>query len=227
MEVTLNSMPFHKQVHGSWLVVHRFKKESTNYDLPTTNRKSKGFSLIELLIVIAILGVLSSITSILLIGHLKQARDTQRINDMQTFKKVMEQARGDCIGQAYYPTGRISIVSGGSTWSSLVTAFDNVSSQASYYRVLDNLKDPKNSSPYLYSYNDFLVSDSNPPLINACPAFASNVFGSGSFMAFAQMEMSDNASAAKSNEICTQVAYKTGLLSSGTLGTGKYYVCSD
>lgn len=86
----------------SKIIVNR--KNSPNQDVKSHNSKARqGLSLIELLVVIAILGILASGISVAMVGHQKKARDAQRKNDMQTFKKAMEAANKDCVNAAYYP----------------------------------------------------------------------------------------------------------------------------
>lgn len=50
----------------------------------------KGFTLLELLIVIAILGVLASLTLVRLIGPEKSARDTRRKSDLRQYQESLE-----------------------------------------------------------------------------------------------------------------------------------------
>lgn len=58
--------------------------------------RHKGFTLIELLIVITIIGILATLATVLFNNALMKARDTKRKNDMQVFKKTIEQASLDC-----------------------------------------------------------------------------------------------------------------------------------
>jgi len=53
-------------------------------------RKSRGFSLIELLVVIGIIGVLTTITVIAVQGNLKKSRDARRIADLQQVALALE-----------------------------------------------------------------------------------------------------------------------------------------
>lgn len=53
--------------------------------------KKKGFSLIEILTVVAIIGILASITSYVFSSSLIRSRDTQRKTDLDTIKNALEQ----------------------------------------------------------------------------------------------------------------------------------------
>ncbi|KKS77649.1 MAG: General secretion pathway protein G [Candidatus Woesebacteria bacterium GW2011_GWB1_43_14] len=50
----------------------------------------KGFTLMELLIVIAVLGVLLTLVSLRLVGPEKQARDTKRQSDLKQYQTLLE-----------------------------------------------------------------------------------------------------------------------------------------
>lgn len=103
LQLTIKSMPSLKKVHGSWFMVHRFKKETTNYEQPTTNRKSKGFTLIELLVVIAIIGILASLATYSYTDSQKKARDNRRKSDLVAIQKALELAKQDTAGNYSYP----------------------------------------------------------------------------------------------------------------------------
>jgi len=49
----------------------------------------KGFTLVELLVVISIIGVLSAILMVNFVGTRERARDSQRIQDMNTIKNAL------------------------------------------------------------------------------------------------------------------------------------------
>lgn len=64
--------------------------------------KSKGFTLLELLVVIGIIGLLSSIIVVNLTGARKKARDVKRVADIRTIQTALESYYGKNGG---YPTG--------------------------------------------------------------------------------------------------------------------------
>jgi len=88
------------------------KKLSTIYHLPFTiskkivNRQSsivnlgKGFTLVELLIVISIIGVLTTLLMANFIGVRQRARDAQRKSDLRQIQSALELYRSD---QGIYP----------------------------------------------------------------------------------------------------------------------------
>lgn len=53
-------------------------------------KKQTGFTIVELLIVIVIIGILASITIVAYNGIQGRARDTQRVQDMQSIVKALE-----------------------------------------------------------------------------------------------------------------------------------------
>ncbi len=76
----------------------------------TKNNKQTGFTLLELLVVIGIIGLLASIIVINLTGARKRARDTKRIADVRTLQTSMEDYYGK---NGKYPTLISDLVSGG------------------------------------------------------------------------------------------------------------------
>jgi len=63
-------------------------------------RKSKGFTLVELLIVISIIGVLTTLLMANFIGVRQRARDAQRKSDLRQIQSALELYRSD---QGVYP----------------------------------------------------------------------------------------------------------------------------
>jgi prepilin-type N-terminal cleavage/methylation domain-containing protein len=76
----------------------------------------KGFTLIELMVVIAVIGILASIALVSLTGVQRSARDAQRKSDISTYRTALERhyanfnyypgsaAAGDCSLAATTPT---------------------------------------------------------------------------------------------------------------------------
>lgn len=61
-------------------------KENMKNNLP-----KKGFTLVEILLVVAIIGVLSTLVLINVGGYTKKARDSQRLSDMRQIQNALEQ----------------------------------------------------------------------------------------------------------------------------------------
>lgn len=64
-------------------------------------KHSSGFTLVELLVAITIIGVLSSIVAMGYAGQLKKARDGKRKADLENIRSALEIYRSDC---GAYPT---------------------------------------------------------------------------------------------------------------------------
>lgn len=60
----------------------------------------KGFTLVELLVVISIIGILSAIGLVLYSSVLKQGRDSKRQSDLKSIQLALEQYNND---QSHYP----------------------------------------------------------------------------------------------------------------------------
>jgi len=95
---------------------------------------SKGFTLLELLVVISIIGIIMAIGSVSFSTAQKKGRDSRRQGDMKAIQKSLEQYYALANG---YPA---SITSGGS-----ITYLTNTLMNLVPY-------DPKNSGTYVYTY---------------------------------------------------------------------------
>lgn len=73
------------------------------------NKKQSGFTLLELLVVIGIIGLLASIIVINLTGARKRARDTKRIADIRGMQTAAEEYYGK---NGYYPQTIGNMVTG-------------------------------------------------------------------------------------------------------------------
>jgi prepilin-type N-terminal cleavage/methylation domain-containing protein len=93
----------------SWLLVISKNKISTNNE-PITNNQ-KGFTLIELMVVIAIIALLATIGFVAYGQTQIAARDSKRMQDIQAAQKAVETYR---IANGIYPinTGNLSNISG-------------------------------------------------------------------------------------------------------------------
>jgi len=68
--------------------------------------KRNGFTLIELLVVISIIGILASLALVSYSGAQKQARDTQRKNDLAQYRNALENYAAAHNGMYPSRTGR-------------------------------------------------------------------------------------------------------------------------
>lgn len=71
--------------------------------------KQRGFTLLELLVVIGIIGLLASIITVNLTGARKRARDTKRISDARQMQTAMEEYYGK---NAKYPATIGDLITG-------------------------------------------------------------------------------------------------------------------
>lgn len=71
--------------------------------------KQKGFTLLELLVVIGIIGLLASILVVNLTGARKRARDTKRVADIRSLQTAIEDYYGK---EGKYPTLLSDLVTG-------------------------------------------------------------------------------------------------------------------
>ena len=73
------------------------------------NRRQKGFTFIELLVVITIIGVLTTIGVVNFQGTNQKARDGRRQADLEQIRTALEIARSDSTDNTY-PTGLVYLV---------------------------------------------------------------------------------------------------------------------
>ncbi len=176
-----------------------------------------GFTLVELLIVIVLLGILSSFVATGVISAQRKGRDAQRKHDLTVFKKVMEQARNDCTGAAYYPNASSGVET---------TRFFQLA-DTSGWLVTNNylqgkLVDPINSGGYGYKYDQ-----------NTLPSVAANVCtnsssGKQAFVARALLENTKDPEANKSRISCSNIIAVSNFTNPQPASNdGNYYVCSE
>lgn len=98
----------------------------------------KGFTLIEMLIVIAIIGILASIVLVGLGPVQRQARDSRRVADLRSVQTLLEL---DMNKMGTYPAA--------ASWAALETQLRTDGALSANGRLP---VDPTNAAPYVYQY---------------------------------------------------------------------------
>jgi prepilin-type N-terminal cleavage/methylation domain-containing protein len=106
-------------------------------------KKEKGFTLIEIVLVLAIAGLLLVIVFLAVSGAQKSRRDTQRKNDLSRIAAQLESYASNTNGN--YPNGPAPAV----TWA----AFTGLT-----YITAANLNDPTTGAAYTYAPGNALVA---------------------------------------------------------------------
>lgn len=106
-------------------------------------KKNKGFTLVEILVVMSIIGILMGLTLTAFLGARKTARDGQRKADLEQIRSALEMRRSDC---GSYPVGSLSsgndITGDGSSSTCLASTV---------YMEIPN--DPLSGAGRVYTYN--------------------------------------------------------------------------
>jgi general secretion pathway protein G len=104
-------------------------------------KKRAGFTLLELLIVIAIIGVLASLVAVSYSSAQRRARDSQRQSDLKAIQNALEQYYADNDGN--YPDD--------DTENNCVVIGDAVDSSGNHYLPGEALPtDPKTGESYIF-----------------------------------------------------------------------------
>ena len=104
-------------------------------------KKQGGFTLLELLIVIVIIGILALLIIPNITSAPKKARDTKRKTDITTVRKGLEEY---FVNNNVYPASSGTVSTGGAALAELT--------QGSAPIIKTLPQDPKNSGVYLYTY---------------------------------------------------------------------------
>lgn len=140
----------------------------------------KGFTLIEILIVVAIIGLLASVVLVGLAPAQRRGRDSRRLADLKETQNALELYYNKC---GHYPGTEDCAVAAGAPadWAGLTTALTKASIGVSQIP-----SDPSAGKDYAYytnaSRNAYLLTagleDANNPVLNKQPA-GSDVAGFG------------------------------------------------
>ena len=113
---------------------------------------SKGFTLIEMLIVIAVISILAGIVLVGITGFQSSARDTKRVGDLSSIRNNLELYFTRC---GHYPTsgtcGSPSGTGSSLSWDALGTELANQDIIVSSDRLST---DPRSGQSYVYAYGD-------------------------------------------------------------------------
>ena len=119
--------------------------------------KSRGFTIVELLIVIVVIAILAAITIVAYNGIQTRARDAQRAQDVKTIAKALElyyADKGEYPNYYNYTPGSTAINSGWSTtadgsWSNLITVL------RTYMNTLPTAVGTSSSTPAITGGNNY------------------------------------------------------------------------
>ena len=121
------------------------KKKTFHFSLITNHFKVKrGFTLVELLVVISIIGILSSFVSYSIGNAQAKGRDSRRKSDLDTIKKALELAKTDSTASAFYP----KCVTYTTNECTIAASTTNPAMSTTYLSTVP--KDPKTSINYTY-----------------------------------------------------------------------------
>jgi len=115
------------------------------------NRKSKGFTLIEMLIVIVVIAILALIVIPRLLGAGRKAKEATLRGDLHQIRNAIQQFEADC---GDYPANLTQLQSTPSGNGGSGIALDAAGWQGPYLRTPDNNlpKDPFTESSTTWSY---------------------------------------------------------------------------
>lgn len=116
-------------------------------------RRTKGFSLIELLIVIAVVGIISVVAVLSLNSAYKQARDAKRMSDVRQIQSVLNLFLNDNSVYPIMPEGVILGTTSTQVFSSQA-GFSSASDAQGITYMTRVPADPKQNMHYVYVSQD-------------------------------------------------------------------------
>lgn len=131
-----------------------FHKFISNFDSPAGEQISnskRGFTLIEILVVITIIGLMATVSTITYISLTKSSRDTRRKADLEQIRAALEQYRS---ANVTYPT---NATFQGAVGCSVSTGLSDPAPGTGVY--LSNAPEDPRCTTYRYYYNFVSASD--------------------------------------------------------------------
>lgn len=194
----------------------RFAKANESFTI-----HKPAFTLIELLIVIAIASILSAIGFFGYQSSQKKARDGQRKSDLTQVKKAMESAKNDCLAGTYYPD------TAGSPQSEVndFTALSTYLADSDLKYLAQTVKDPKDASPYQYTLHKPTSTTANVCTNNA--GTSNSNAGIKSYVLRVKLEIDKDPDTNKSRTSCANAISQITISPAPATDDGFFYACPD
>ena len=128
----------------------------------TTKHNRDGFTLVELLVVVAIVGLLASLSMIALGGMRSKARDAKRLSNINTLRLAMERVNNEegTYSASNCVEGYVHACSGATKLTEFLPALSNVK-DPSYHNSIQRCNDTTclSDAPCDYSFELMEASD--------------------------------------------------------------------
>ena len=111
--------------------------------------RTRGFTIVELLIVVVVIAILASISIVAYNGIQQRGRDAIRSSDIAAIKKALELYK---INNGGYPACDGSVYQAGNNTLSRVCSIHNLTALHSLEYLGKELRDPINSGNFQYKY---------------------------------------------------------------------------
>ncbi len=118
----------------------------------------RGFTIVELLIVIVVIAILAAISVVAYSGIQTRARDSQRSSDISAIKKALELYK---INNNGYPTCDGGTYQAGDNTASRICSIHQIAGLLSNEYLGKEFRDPINSGNYQYKYAVGFRNNSN------------------------------------------------------------------